>query len=440
MKRMQLRDKKERLREDRWWICKEKEHIRQKKLLLLNKLPTTAGSVSPSGSEPSMPSVGNRVGEEIAAVRKEIRVVNEKIDAVQEKIVAVESAVAEGGAYDGITDSNSLGVEISVFRKYHKQPLWLDKKWLWEKELLVLNKLSPTADSVSPSVEAANRLTDFGAALPGAVVTNNTLELANDTFFLGIPSLGSKLFIRPCYKDLAKLILGGDSSNIAVTGTPGIGKSMFGYYLLYLLRCQGKTVVFQVKRAWYRFSDAGVIKGDFIDFSHAGFRSCGYEYDSWFLCDPDDRPCEMLPGTTVVWASPKKYTVHEFMKQAKSIQYFMPVWSQDELLECQRAVFSHVEGIDVERAFGVVGGVAGAVFDEEKLRQIKEGMETYVVGVDAPLLRAADWLPWAQDFVDDVGEALFHVFPGVKNTYEDYTVRAGSDFAKELIVEQDRQE
>lgn len=80
------------------------------------------------GSEPSMPSVGNRVGEEIAAVRKEIRVVDEKIDAVQEKIVAVESAVAEGGAYDGITDSNSLGVEISVFRKYHKQPLWLDKK------------------------------------------------------------------------------------------------------------------------------------------------------------------------------------------------------------------------------------------------------------------------------------------------------------------------
>ncbi|CAM9756354.1 unnamed protein product [Ectocarpus sp. 4 AP-2014] len=481
MKWMQLGDKKERLREDRWWICKEQEHVRQKKLLLLNKLPTTAGSVSPSGtrclglahvgihrtsgayphrstclcyelpadlsnrlgrsdclftgSEPSTPSVGNRVGEEIAAVRKEIRVVEEKIDAVQEKIVAVESAIAEGGAYDGITCSNSLGVEISVFHDYHKRPLWLDKKWLWEKELLVLNKLPPTADSVSPS--AANRFEDFGAALPGAVVVNNTLELANDTFFFGTPSLGSKLFIRPCYKDLAELILGGDSSYIAVTGTPGIGKSMFGYYLLYLLRCQGKTVVFQVKRAWYRFSDAGVIKGDYKDFLRAGFLfRNGHDCDSWFLCDPDDRPREMLPGTTVVWASPKKGTVHEFMKQPSAVQYFMPVWSQDELLECRRAVFNHVEGIDVERAFGVVGGVAGAVFDKESLRQIKEGMETYVVGVDVPLLRAAGWLPWARDFVDDIAEALFHVFPGVNNTYKDYTIRLGSDFAEELIVEQ----
>ena len=43
------------------------------------------------------------------------------------------------------------------------------------------------------------KVTGFAAALTGAVVTNNTLELANGTCFLGSPALGSKQFIRPCY-------------------------------------------------------------------------------------------------------------------------------------------------------------------------------------------------------------------------------------------------
>ena len=65
------------------------------------------------------------------------------------------------------------------------------------------------------------------------MVTNNALELVNDTFFLGDPMLGSKLFIRPCYKEISEIILDGASSgalrNIVATGTPGIGKTVFGF-------------------------------------------------------------------------------------------------------------------------------------------------------------------------------------------------------------------
>lgn len=75
-------------------------------------------------------------------------------------------------------------------------------------------------------VEAPRDVTDFGAALTGAVVSNNTLEIANGTFFLGRLFLGSKRFIRPCYKELSELLLGGASSgalrNIVVAGNSGI--------------------------------------------------------------------------------------------------------------------------------------------------------------------------------------------------------------------------
>ena len=83
--------------------------------------------------------------------------------------------------------------------------------------------------------------------------------------------MGSKLFIRPCYKEMADLILSGKVQDIVVTGTPGIGKSTFGYYLLYLLCCEEKAVVFELKGDWYRFGDEGAQKGTYADFDRAGF-------------------------------------------------------------------------------------------------------------------------------------------------------------------------
>ncbi|CAB1102186.1 unnamed protein product [Ectocarpus sp. CCAP 1310/34] len=83
-----------------------------------------------------------------------------------------------------------------------------------------------------PLPVAANKnLSDFAPALSGAVVTDeDTLELANGTFFLGNRDWGSKLFIRPCYKEMADLILSGEVRDVVVIGTPGIVKPMFGYY------------------------------------------------------------------------------------------------------------------------------------------------------------------------------------------------------------------
>ena len=61
-------------------------------------------------------------------------------------------------------------------------------------------------------VAAGKNVTDIAAALTGAAVTDNILELANDTCFLGDSTLRSKLFIRPCYKELSEIILSGASS------------------------------------------------------------------------------------------------------------------------------------------------------------------------------------------------------------------------------------
>ncbi|CAN0195393.1 unnamed protein product [Scytosiphon promiscuus] len=84
-------------------------------------------------------------------------------------------------------------------------------------------------------VAADENVTDFAAALTGAVRAADTLKLASGTFFLSRIELGSKIFLNGAS--------GATSRNVLVTGTPGIGKSVVGFYLLYLLCYEGNCCV-----------------------------------------------------------------------------------------------------------------------------------------------------------------------------------------------------
>eukprot|EP00903_Cladosiphon_okamuranus_P007209 g6998.t1 len=113
-----------------------------------------------------------------------------------------------------------------------------EEEQLRDEELVLLKKRAAAA--VARSVDQV--LTSFAAALTRAVVTNNTLELATDASFIGHRKMGSMVFIRSCYKDLTKIVIdgaiNGTMDNIVVADTPGIGKSVFGYYLSHLLRLE----------------------------------------------------------------------------------------------------------------------------------------------------------------------------------------------------------
>lgn len=128
-----------------------------------------------------------------------------------------------------------------------------------------------------PIVRACKAISDFGEALTEADISNEVLRLAAGTHFLGRPSLGSALFVRPCYADLWKIIpnhAAADRLNkMVVTGTPGVGKSVFAFDILYHIRCKGTAVVFNHKQDWYRFSDSGVEMGGFYSFMYAGYFS-----------------------------------------------------------------------------------------------------------------------------------------------------------------------
>lgn len=161
----------------------------------------------------------------------------------------------------------------------------------------------------------------------------------------------------------------GDLKAFLVTGTPGIGKSFFGYFLLYCLRKQGETVVYQAGAdSWFRFSNEGVkqaaAEGGFKEFFGAGYFR---DRAMWFLCDPPEKKhaWDKFPGKTVALMSPNRERYQGLVKQGKLMKLVMPPWTLEELQECRGEVFPATSDEDVRRTFEVVGGVARRVFDRE---------------------------------------------------------------------------
>ncbi|CAM9928509.1 unnamed protein product [Ectocarpus sp. 4 AP-2014] len=384
---------------------------------------------------------GSPAADEIRAVHDEIRGIERKIEDVEKettqvvkKIDGVEAAIAGGSMYLGMTDPEVLWKEKEQLRRTEEQ---LRRKEEQLRELLLKKEDSRIERLRANKAPAAGEVvTNFAAALSRAVITNNTLELANGTAFIGHREMGSKLFIRSCYKDLWKIIIdgaiNGSMGNIVVTGTPGIGKSVFGYYLLYLLRLEGKTVVFEQKDKWYRFSDVGVLQGRFETFSDAG---CMDDPAIWYLSDPEGKPHEGFTGITVVLVSPGKDKTNEFLKQDTACRLFMPVWSEDELLECRRIIFPDARSVnDVRKAFIKVGGVARAVFRPRRFEHQLGKMKRATSHINLGLLRQVCAVEQIELLsTDETGDALFHLLPSPGTAYECFDVVFASDYALDLV-------
>ncbi|CAG8799547.1 10645_t:CDS:1, partial [Cetraspora pellucida] len=116
--------------------------------------------------------------------------------------------------------------------------------------------------------------------LPSKLMDNfgGILCLPDGVFFLGDRDYGSRLLIRNCYLQLLDLTKkdskeGGPARSVyTITGTPGIGKTYFGLFILFYIRCiyYKATVICNDQNICYGFSPEGnVQKGDVNQFEEA---------------------------------------------------------------------------------------------------------------------------------------------------------------------------
>ncbi|CAG8493631.1 4984_t:CDS:2, partial [Ambispora gerdemannii] len=129
---------------------------------------------------------------------------------------------------------------------------------------------------------------------------------------------GAILYIRKCYDHLANIIFNEKIHRCRITGNPGIGKTVFGFYLLYLLSQQNKTIVYH-KACQYPilFNNQHTFCSDNI----SDFKRYLDNTDVWYIVD-GQLPLQVHAKT--ILCSPQKQHYKEFDKMMGTTIQFIP--------------------------------------------------------------------------------------------------------------------
>ncbi|KAG5186713.1 hypothetical protein JKP88DRAFT_254422 [Tribonema minus] len=171
-------------------------------------------------------------------------------------------------------------------------------------------------------------IVEFWHALSEATEEDGWLILVDGTFFMGDPTRGTCIYVRSCYRDLTEHIeqlLAIGTRRVVVTGTPGIGKSVYAFYWLWRLCQAGKTVVYQSDNDFYRFCGQDVRQGNRSEFFRAGYLQ---DANAGFLCDPDMELYSCFQGVTIAFMSSCKKRYSKFLNTPRATARCMPVWGE----------------------------------------------------------------------------------------------------------------
>ena len=229
---------------------------------------------------------------------------------------------------------------------------------LYTAQLLSLSSSATGSDS---AIKAASpSLLNFWTAFTNCskpLVKNAFVHLPKKVFILGQESIGSSLFIRPCYPKLCNISLSivksARSRHLIILGNPGIGKTYFGYFLLLYLARTGATVIYESflqKDCLYLFTPNGVFIGNRRSLHDQLMSS-----KTFYIVDgmtPTD-----VDAQTILLTSLRKEIWHQFSKTSCTLRY-MPVWSKEELSTCRSKLYKSVTEEVMESRYLKWGGIA----------------------------------------------------------------------------------
>ena len=155
-------------------------------------------------------------------------------------------------------------------------------------------------------------------------------------------------------------------SKAIITGTPGVGKSLFVLYLLWLLVKDGKRVLLIYHpHAIYYDGQGGVFqfpKDSLPSETDVSF----WNADLWCLFDAKGKKEEHLSAlpyslcTVVVSTSPRRELLNDFKKPPSPQIFYMPPWTETEL---EAIAPSFGDAADWRDRFKILGGIPRHVLE-----------------------------------------------------------------------------
>lgn len=164
------------------------------------------------------------------------------------------------------------------------------------------------------------------------------------------------------YKQIQELIEG-EMPWISVTGTPGIGKSVFYFYVFERMRKEYPNMTFICAS----FSSKSNLKECIVFYPDGKIENCTSVDQRPYIpillenaIHLYDGPPKVEPrhSKMVTFTSPNHDWFEVIRKEPQHCKLFMPIWTFDELLDANDLLNLGVGEEQLQQAFGVFGGVA----------------------------------------------------------------------------------
>ncbi|POW06155.1 hypothetical protein PSHT_10470 [Puccinia striiformis] len=203
-------------------------------------------------------------------------------------------------------------------------------------------QLSPCGFQETPLIikaksNAGEAIVRFWTNLPEATLVGEGdgqyLQL-KDSHVLGDQALGQRFLVRPIYKELCEHFerVGSAKTRWVVAGTPGIGKTFFTAYYLWIAACKKKTVLWQPFESSPNPTSVYLMTSGGVEWLPPGSSKFAYARDNPdTIYIVDDRPPYLSNAWTLLVTSPLKENYKHIIKNGGSDLLYMPPWSYEEL-------------------------------------------------------------------------------------------------------------
>ncbi|KAA1080753.1 hypothetical protein PGT21_019414 [Puccinia graminis f. sp. tritici] len=217
-----------------------------------------------------------------------------------------------------------------------------------------------------PEIKAGSKVEEglirFWKALPEAsLVVDGEVEYLElkESYILGDENLGDRLLVRPVYKELCEFFKANAYNRWVVTGTPGIGKTFFSLYYMWIAARAKKTVVWQPpflpEHLSYLMTSSGV---ELVGTWDSEITDALATSDAVHIVD--GKAPKLRKVWTLLVTSPQHNHYHQFLKENNSKLLYMPPWSYEELQTCKAILYPDERILPttlMDRVFEWYGGV-----------------------------------------------------------------------------------
>ena len=230
-----------------------------------------------------------------------------------------------------------------------------------------------TAEDVEVQARKKQRfeITDLTTQLQSfanAQLVDECLQSPNDVFLPYPQNKLKKIYVRKCYEDVFKLLLNYiEMESFAISGTPGIGKSLFFVYILYRLMKDFSIKALSLKpnRIVYHMGSGktcfNLENQTAVEVEHLEAKKLVRQQDTLYIIDGQTTPMSSSCITLFI-SSPRSQQYKEFVKQKMAKEWYFPVWNTEELQSCQIQCYPNLSIEMLHERLRIYGGVARVVF------------------------------------------------------------------------------